>query len=74
MTDIERAEHLLNRALGDVTRELADYPGPVSGCDQQYTHLLATRTRLRNAIDALGAEIFIPTPRTLSPGAGVESR
>lgn len=53
---------------------IADYPTPVSGCDAQYTHLLAERRRLIGALDALEAEVFIPTPRTLTRFAGVESR
>lgn len=74
VSDIDLAARHLRAALEDVQRQLAEYPGPVAGCDQQYTHLLATRTRLRNALNALADEVFVATPRTLHPGAGVESR
>ncbi len=73
-SDIDLAARHLRRALDEVQHELAAYPGPIAGCDQQYTHLLATRRRLRNALNALEGEVFVATPRTLHPGAGVESR
>jgi hypothetical protein len=68
------AEDALRKARRALDRELADYPGPVSGCDAQYTHLLAERRRLSGALDRLRAEVFIPTPRTLTPSSGVERR
>ncbi|WP_417208951.1 hypothetical protein [Antarctobacter sp.] len=74
LTEIEQAAALLRTAIDILTDDLATYPGPVSGCDAQYTHLLATRTRVRKALTALDADVFIATPRTLRPGAGVESR
>lgn len=54
--------------------EIAEYPTPISGCDAQFTHLLAERRRLIAALSAFEADVFIPTPRTLEPGTGVESR
>ena len=54
--------------------EIAQYPTPIAGCDAQFTHLLAERRRMTAALNALAANVFIPTPRTLTPGAGVESR
>ncbi|TNF19299.1 MAG: hypothetical protein EP318_15250 [Rhodobacteraceae bacterium] len=71
---IDLAVRHLRRALEDLNRELAGYPGPIAGCDAQYTHLLSTRTRVRNALAALEAEVFVATPRSLFPGAGIESR
>ena len=68
------AANSLRLAYAALDEEIADYPTPISGCDAQYTHLLAERRRLRDAQAALHAEIFIPTPRTLTPGSGVESR
>lgn len=55
-------------------REIADYPGPISGCDAQFNHLLAERRRLHDALNALSEEVFVPTPRTPMPHSGVESR
>lgn len=72
--EIAQAGRMLRTAMSSVSDELAAYPGPVSGCDAQYTHLLEIRSRLRNALNALEAEVFVATPRTLRPGAGVESR
>ncbi|MGP6089358.1 hypothetical protein [Antarctobacter jejuensis] len=72
--EIAEAGRALRAALAYLSDELASYPGPVAGCDAQYTHLLATRSRVRKALNALDAEVFVATPRTLRPGAGVESR
>ena len=68
------AEAALRAARRALTDELRAYPGPIAGCDAQYTHLLAERRRLQSAIAALGAEVFVPTPRTLHPGSGIEIR
>ncbi|MDH3263219.1 MAG: hypothetical protein OEM24_04410 [Paracoccaceae bacterium] len=69
-----QAEAALAEARAHVCREIAGYPGPISGCDAQFNHLLAERRRLTNALNALGEEVFIPTPRSPDPLAGVESR
>lgn len=68
------AEEALVRARRALDRELADYPGPVAGCDVQYTWLLAERRRLSGALDRLRADVFIPTPRALTPFGGVDGR
>ncbi len=73
-SDIELAARHLNRALSVVQRELALSPSPVARCDQQYTFLLTTRTRPRNALNALEGEVFVATPRKLCPDAGVKRR
>lgn len=64
----------LRIARDALTEEIKAYPTPVAGCDVQYNHLLAERRKVIEALRALGAEVFIPTPRTLFPGAGIESR
>lgn len=69
-----RAEAALAEARAHVCREIARYPAPVAGCDAQFNHLLAERRRLTNALNALGEEVFIPTPRSPDPRAGVERR
>ena len=61
----------LRVALDD---EIRTYPTPISGCDAQFNHLLAERRRVRDALAALDANVFVPTPRTPTPEAGVESR
>lgn len=68
------AEAALRRLSAALDREIADYPTPISGCDAQFTHLLAERRRVGKARAALQSQVFIATPRTLRPGAGVESR
>jgi hypothetical protein len=57
-----------------ITSEIRDYPTPVSGCDAQYNHLLSKRSQVSKALEALRREVFVPTPRKLSEGSGVESR
>lgn len=57
-----------------IAEEIRDYPTPVSGCDAQYNHLLSRRSQVSKALDALRQEVFVPTPRTLTQGSGVESR
>ncbi|MDW3225012.1 MAG: hypothetical protein R8G34_19360 [Paracoccaceae bacterium] len=54
--------------------EISRYPTPISGCDVQFNHLLAERQRVQTALQSLDASIFVPTPRTPTPSAGVESR
>lgn len=72
--DIARATKALHAAKNAIQDELRDYPTPVSGCDAQYNHLIGLRNAVRLALDALEEPPFVATPRTLSPGAGVESR
>lgn len=64
----------LTQAHTQITREIANYPAPISGCDAQFNHLLSLRTRVSDALAALTAEPFVPTPRLLAPGNQVESR
>jgi hypothetical protein len=56
-----------------ITSEIQDYPTPVSGCDAQYNHLLSKRSQVSKALEALRRDVFVPTPRMLSEGSGVES-
>lgn len=68
------AIHALRAAQTALVAEISAYPTPISGCDAQFNHLLAERRRLSDALAALDAQVFIPTPRTPHPNAGVESR
>lgn len=54
--------------------EISHYPTPIAGCDVQFNHLLAERQKVLAALEALNAAIFVPTPRSPTPGTGVESR
>ena len=71
---VSDAAAALIAARAELAQEIADYPTPVSGCDAQYTHLIAERNRVAAALRALGSDVFVATPRTLTPRAGVESR
>jgi hypothetical protein len=64
----------LARARQLLTCEISDYPTPISGCDAQFNHLLGERQKVLSAIAALDDAVFVPTPRTPTPLAGVESR
>lgn len=73
-THMARAAEDLRAARNLIQDELRAYPTPVSGCDAQYNHLIGQRNAINAALDALDSPPFVATPRTLSPGAGVESR
>ncbi|MEM7506421.1 MAG: hypothetical protein AAF415_06725 [Pseudomonadota bacterium] len=72
--EIDAALAHLQTAQKLLLREIADYPGPIAGCDVQFNQLLSDRTRLSQAIEALRDAPFIPTPRILERGAISESR
>ncbi|MEL6998605.1 MAG: hypothetical protein AAFN27_04670 [Pseudomonadota bacterium] len=59
----DRARTALLLARGELDDEIRSYPTPISGCDAQYNHLLAERRRVHAALEALDADIHIPTPR-----------
>ena len=40
----------LEAALKRIKDEIADYPGPIAGCDAQFNHLLAERQRILDAL------------------------
>mgnify|MGYP000377364123 CR=1 FL=1 len=54
--------------------EISTYPAPIAGCDVQFNHLLAERQKVLAAIQSLDEIVFVPTPRTPTQHAGVESR
>ena len=60
---IAAARRQLEAARAVLDAEIRAYPTPVSGCDAQFTHLLAERRRVQAALRALAAEIHIPTSR-----------
>lgn len=57
-----------------IQNEIREYPTPISGCDAQFNHLVGLRGSISEALHALDAPSFVPTPRTPFPEAGVESR
>lgn len=71
---IVAARSELMRARQLLSDEIKGYPTPISGCDAQFNHLLAERHKLAQALSALDAEVFVPTPRSPMPHSGVESR
>ncbi|MFK7755085.1 MAG: hypothetical protein AB8B51_21375 [Sedimentitalea sp.] len=54
--------------------EISAYPTPIAGCDVQFNHLLAQRQKVQTALQSLDDTVFVPTPRSPFPEAGVESR
>lgn len=70
--DIARQE--LRLAQAALHRDMMRYPTPIAGCDEQFNHLLDQSQRIRNALAALDASNFIPTPRRPAPGRSIESR
>ncbi|WP_299284413.1 hypothetical protein [uncultured Tateyamaria sp.] len=71
---LKTAKRTLQEARAAIHSEIIDYPTPISGCDAQFNHLLQERQRVTQAIFQLDQPVFIPTPRTPAPNAGVESR
>ncbi|NNF23296.1 MAG: hypothetical protein HKN63_00610 [Rhodobacteraceae bacterium] len=71
---LTEAETRLTAARQLLAAEITAYPTPISGCDAQFNHLLAERRRIALALEAISVDVFIPTPRTPTRTAGVESR
>ncbi|MCV0429673.1 MAG: hypothetical protein K5905_29895 [Roseibium sp.] len=71
---IETATLALQFARQLVCDEIRAYPTPVSGCDVQYNDLLSKRAQVTTSLEVLRRNVFVPTPRTLIEGSGVESR
>ncbi len=67
-----RAELAMAKQL--IQEEISSYPSPISGCDAQFNHLIAERQKVFAAIQSLNEFVFVPTPRSPTPQAGVESR
>ena len=59
--------HTARTALLDAKRhvraEIGRYPGPISGCDAQFNHLLDSRRRLERALAEIDRPEWIPTSR-----------
>ena len=64
----------LSAARTQIQDQISRYPAPIAGCDAQFNHLLADRQRVLTALQALEEVVFVPTPRTPTPDAGIESR
>jgi hypothetical protein len=73
-TCIADAMSLLEIARGALQQEIKAYPTPISGCDAQFNHLISERQKVTNALKCLEEQPFVPTPRSPSVRAGVESR
>ena len=57
-SDLEAAKRVLNE-------EINAYPTPIAGCDEQFNYLLQQKRRVLGALQALDADVHIPTPRSL---------
>lgn len=71
---LEAAKSELSVAKDLIQDEIIGYPGPISGCDAQFNHLLSERQKIHSALRALEKPVFVPTPRAPTPQSGVESR
>ena len=60
---IRTAEAALEAARRRLADEITRYPGPIAGCDDQFNHLLAQRSRVNAELAALALEVKVPTPR-----------
>ncbi len=40
-----------------INKEIGGYPGPITGCDAQFNHLLAERQRLNKELGRLNSEM-----------------
>ena len=66
---VDQAIESLTRARDLILSEIAAYPTPISGCDQQYIRLISDRTRISQSIQSLKRRPFVATPRTLEETA-----
>jgi hypothetical protein len=73
-TVLSEAKQALEKARLGLAEAIGQYPTPIYGCDARFNYLLAQRRQAGLAIDALGTNIFIPTPRSPTAVVGVESR
>jgi hypothetical protein len=71
MTDfrstIDQAMAALALAKQQLDDEIRDYPTPIAGCDAQFNYLLEEQRKVAKAMAALKSDVFIPTPRQLTP-------
>ena len=71
--DLSEAKQALEKARLGLAEAIGQYPTPIYGCDAQFNSLLAQCCQAGLAIGALRTNIFIPTPRSPTAVAGVES-
>jgi len=67
-----KAELLTAKKL--LNAEISAYPAPIAGCDAQFNHLIGERQKVLDALRTLEDVVFVPTPRSPTLEAGVESR
>jgi hypothetical protein len=66
---LEAARRELLLAQKCLKAEIAAYPSPISGCDAQFNHLLAERSKICQALSVLDSEPWVPTSREpMQPG------
>ena len=62
---VDKAKSDLKAAKRVLNEEIDAYPTPIAGCDEQFNYLLQQKRRVLGALQALDADIHIPTPRSL---------
>ncbi len=55
-TDPAATADALEAELQRIKAEIAEYPGPIAGCDAQFNHLLEERQRVLDALGVLNGE------------------
>lgn len=49
----EEARAVLKERLAALNAEIGSYPGPITGCDAQFNHMLEERTKLNAELSRL---------------------
>jgi len=49
----EEARAVLKERLAALNAEIGSYPGPITGCDEQFNHMLEERTQLNAELSRL---------------------
>jgi hypothetical protein len=73
-TALSEAKQALEKVRLGLAEAIGQYPTPIYGCGAQFNYHLEQRSQAGLAIDTLGTNIFLPTPRSAAAMVGVESR
>jgi len=53
----ESAREVLQSKLAALNEQISSYPGPITGCDAQFNHMLTERSELNAALSRLDTAI-----------------
>jgi hypothetical protein len=57
-----QTEQTILQTLKEIQTQLASYPTPVAGCDEQFNYLLTERERLTKRLSQIGDGIHFTPP------------